>query len=536
MWTRSSRRLAPSVLAVLASVCAVALVPAVGAPAPADRGDALPDPPAQVPRTGFTRPGVPNDSRGPGGQVVLVSTDVEASKRAVGGTVYFMVLERKDGDTDTPWGGGVKDLVERFRRGVDAGGASSPGLDTGARYLYLYQTVNDRGTDLPVQSTTIQLLPDLKKREITSWGSFTGVGFALPARAGGRDGILPVSTTIKDAGEAEPIYRSPAPAVPATRPYRLSVLPTRRGPFSEQPGGGVARIIQEVLDPVQEPDYVLLLTGSAEGTSARASRPRFRSIWNSYLLKGARSSVYGFTSNRPPVLQPVELTGIGIQVRGGIRPAVAEDAAAGTRDSVAVPAEGRVPVPRPETITPLAAEPAAGPTVPGGPPLLLPGPATPVPVAVPGGSAGGGPSSGGGPSGAGSLAGFGGGGTGGGSAASGPILSQGTQQRQQTAQSQQQQQSGFGSPTQLQQLNLSVQLAVQQNTQVSQHQSQSQNQSQTQAQHQQQNQSQGQSGGPPSELIPEPPAAILALIGLSFLVWLLRRQRASEPPGFSRRG
>src|SRR4051794_29719394 len=108
MWTRSFRRLARGSLAVLAGVLMVILVPPGGAPAQEGRGDTLPDPPARVPRTGFTRPGVPNDTRGPEGQVVLVSTDVEASKRAVGGTVYFMVLERKDGDSDTPWGGGVK--------------------------------------------------------------------------------------------------------------------------------------------------------------------------------------------------------------------------------------------------------------------------------------------------------------------------------------------------------------------------------------------------------------------------------------------
>src|SRR5438046_2188307 len=120
MWTRSFRRLAQGGLAVLAGVFLVTLVPVGGAPAQEGRGDTLPDSLPRGPRTGFTRPGVPNDTRGPEGQVVLVSTDVEASKRAVGGTVYFMVLERKDGNSDTPWGGGVKDLVERFRRGVDA--------------------------------------------------------------------------------------------------------------------------------------------------------------------------------------------------------------------------------------------------------------------------------------------------------------------------------------------------------------------------------------------------------------------------------
>src|SRR5262252_1013753 len=145
MQLRDFRRIARGALAALLGLGVVALIPTP------TRADALPA------FTGFTRPGSPNDTRGLEGQVILVSTDVEARKRAVGGTIYFMVLEQKEGDT--PWGGGVKDLVERFRRGVDSGGASSPGLDTGARYLYLYQTVNDRGTELPVHHTAIELLP-----------------------------------------------------------------------------------------------------------------------------------------------------------------------------------------------------------------------------------------------------------------------------------------------------------------------------------------------------------------------------------------
>src|SRR5437899_954776 len=155
MRTCDFRRLVWRAVLVMAGLGAVAWTPSAQA-------DSLPA------FTGFTRPGAPNDSRGPEGQVVLVSTDAEVRKRAVGGTVYL----------------------------------------------------------------------------------------------------------------------SPAPAVPATRPYQLRVLPTRRGPFSEQPGGGVARVVQEVLDPVQEPDYVMLLAGAGEGTAARTSPPSLRSIWNSYLLKG----------------------------------------------------------------------------------------------------------------------------------------------------------------------------------------------------------------------------------------------------------
>jgi hypothetical protein len=59
---------------------------------------------------------------------------------------------------------------------------------------------------------------------------------------------------------------------------------------------------------------------------------------------------------------------------------------------------------------------------------------------------------------------------------------------------------------------------------VSQNQSQNQGQNQGQNQSQSQGQSQNQNGDPPTELIPEPPAVVLGLIGLPFLVCLLRRR------------
>src|SRR5262245_19920250 len=407
------RTIAPrrGVWSVLAGLLAVA-------PAPATRADPV------TAYTGFTRPGTPNDSRKPDGQVVLVSTDADASKRAVGGTVYFMVLERKDGDKDGAWGSGIKDLPEHFRRGVDSGGSPSPGLDTGARYLYLYQTVNDRGTDLPVQSAAIELLGDPKKKEVTSWGSFAGLGFALSSgKEGRKEDIEPVSSSTRDAAESEPAYRSPAPAVPARRSYRLSLLPTRRGPFSDQPGDGVAKVVQEVLDPVHEPDYVMVLAGSGE------QRSSFRAIWNGYLPRGARSTVYGFTSNRPPTLQPIHLNGIGIQAPGGIRPAAAGEEPGAGHEVVTVSAEGSGPTPRPAAATPLTPEtPGTSPPAGPSPPTIVPGPPVVVPVPVPGGSAPGGGGAGSSTSlGSSAGSGFGGGGGGSGSGSGGGSATQARQ-------------------------------------------------------------------------------------------------------------
>src|SRR5262245_48871786 len=218
--------------------CLVLLLPSLA------RGQAL------APYTGFTRPGTPNDTR-KDGKIVYVADDPDERKNAVGGTVYFLVLERKGDDKDDPWGTGVKDLANRFRRGVDAGGTASPSLDMQAKYLYLFQVVNDRRTEAPIQGSGIHLQVDLKDKPLTSWGSFPAAGFGMSRgmdddKPGGP--ILPVSSGFKDGSPSEIIYRSPSPATPATRPYYVGVAekPTR-------PGKGVAKVTWEEIDPAVEP-------------------------------------------------------------------------------------------------------------------------------------------------------------------------------------------------------------------------------------------------------------------------------------------
>ena len=97
----------------------------------------------------------------------------------------------------------MKDLDKQFRPGVDSGGNPSPGLDREAKYLYLYQTVNDRGTTLPIQSTSIRLLVDLKRKEITSWGYFSGRGFRDDA------GLVDTNNSF---GKDNVAWSTPAPA------------------------------------------------------------------------------------------------------------------------------------------------------------------------------------------------------------------------------------------------------------------------------------------------------------------------------------
>jgi hypothetical protein len=140
---------------------------------------------------GYTRPGNPPDrERGgkilPGGYLAG-----NPDFHGLGGTVFFAVfrLTRETGDV---WGTGVKDFDTAFIPGVDYNDIDSPGLDTRAKYLYLYQVVNSRGLDpispmifaanadkgtQPIASTAVRLRVD--PRYITSWGHFKSEGFTL---------------------------------------------------------------------------------------------------------------------------------------------------------------------------------------------------------------------------------------------------------------------------------------------------------------------------------------------------------------------
>src|SRR5207248_4342355 len=116
----------------------------------------------------------------------------------IGGSIYYIVLQRPE---KGEWDADVKAMAVKFRAGVDSGGGSSAGLDLSARYLYLFQLVNDRGTLLPIQASALALQVDLKNREITSWGSFPTFGFGAgkttaPEKPAGP--ILPVSSTHRD--------------------------------------------------------------------------------------------------------------------------------------------------------------------------------------------------------------------------------------------------------------------------------------------------------------------------------------------------
>ena len=89
----------------------------------------------------------------------------------VEGTVNFAVFDRTTGGSagDT-FGVGLAGFDALF-----AASALSGPLDTSARYLYTYQTVNnsENTSMVPISSNTVQITPSL----LTSWGSFTGTTF-----------------------------------------------------------------------------------------------------------------------------------------------------------------------------------------------------------------------------------------------------------------------------------------------------------------------------------------------------------------------
>src|SRR5262249_22222815 len=151
--------------------------------------------PRNLVREGYTRPGKPDD-RKKGGILVSPALNPDYKGPVMGGTIYFAVFERTGAEGDT-WGTGIEDFDIKFVEGRSHKDTFSPVLDTKARYLYLYQVVNDRGLyqwdgatfaalrdqvrNEDVGSTWIRLLVD--PRYITSWGHFqAGFTFRVPDR------------------------------------------------------------------------------------------------------------------------------------------------------------------------------------------------------------------------------------------------------------------------------------------------------------------------------------------------------------------
>jgi len=197
-------------------------------------------------RTGYTRPGAPPDTINKDGKVRPVAWDPDFTGKLIGGTIYFAVLERTGNEGDS-WGSGVDGFNDRFVEGKSFRNNYSPGLDKEAKYLYLYQVVNDRGLDppsegvvpagfppkdlrsLPIAGTALRLIVD--PRYITSWGHFRGVGFN--ATVPDRDRKGDIREAADKTPEILPIAFSSNPSILSELPYHKYLDPSPAYPLRE---------------------------------------------------------------------------------------------------------------------------------------------------------------------------------------------------------------------------------------------------------------------------------------------------------------
>jgi hypothetical protein len=89
----------------------------------------------------------------------------------VGGTVNFAVYDTTGGSAGDTWGTGVANFNSLF-----TAAAGSGALDTTAKYLYVYQTVNNGPSagSFPISVNAVLVNPAL----VTSYGTFTGSSFS----------------------------------------------------------------------------------------------------------------------------------------------------------------------------------------------------------------------------------------------------------------------------------------------------------------------------------------------------------------------
>jgi hypothetical protein len=482
----------------------------------------------EAPRfSGYTRPGWPNDKR-EGGTIKLVANDPNERATAIGGTVYFVVLERRGAAGDS-WGSGLDKFDAAFRPGIDFNGASSPALDAGARYLYLYQVVNDRETDSSIQNVSIKLTAALE--EVTSWGHFHGVGFGVPKAEGKADKIRPVSfNNVLGPAKDDRLYQSPAEAVTAPQALHLIRVPTKRGEEAPKDDDGkrIVTVVWDALDPAVDPSNTMLLAQSDFNKG-----PCFRAIWtgDNALKKDGRSTVFGFTSNLAPSFQALRIRGPGQDGKGGpVKPAgnpfgdepqgavALSDGPPDSGSPKVSGAEGKAPSPKPKVD--VAEKPPPGP---GAQPPAEGAAPPPSPGIGPLGSGfAGGPLGGGG-----GAPGFGAGRIGSAAAVSnggGGSNSGGGQNQSGTQNNGNNNGTGTNAGHQTQSLVFNPILINQQQ----QSQFQQQRQRQQQHQHQHQHQHQNDPGRVPGEVVPEPAAVVLALMALPAL-WLLGRRRPWRP-------
>ncbi len=223
---------------------------------------------------GYTRPGWPPSGQELPSDVRPVDFPKDGS---IGGSVYFKVFERGEVENiGDPWNTGIKDVGHSFVAGKEPlGNTPSPRLDTSARYLYLYQTVNDSKRDSKVRMSTVRLL--IEPEYITSWGWFAGrkvdkkgegiTGISFTEELGGK--IQPASNGLIDVDKRK--YHNPSPPYPPPPGFGLTSVPI----WMNRPAAAAAK-----ENTVIEPEQVMLLAsvnfeGRPYPTTGRIMVPYF---------------------------------------------------------------------------------------------------------------------------------------------------------------------------------------------------------------------------------------------------------------------
>lgn len=263
----------------------------------------------------------------------------------LGGTVYYAVFRRTGRAGDT-WGVRAN-FDSSFVEGENIRRAVSPHLDTEAEYLYLYQVVNDRAIHDPmfnkpkgeipavvdeqdkytkdIASFSLRLVVD--PRHITSWGYFSDTGFALRVAKENQPNV-PVIMAVSShpsIGDVLPPknYRPWAPSKRLDTRSGFGVSSDTEG-LNENQG-----LLKQRVKGVRfvnfgevtkqgglKPDFVQILVLDTplpliDADRAYADEPAraiFRVDWQKVPVPEAEHSVvFGFTTDLPPINQPIRI-------------------------------------------------------------------------------------------------------------------------------------------------------------------------------------------------------------------------------------
>jgi hypothetical protein len=308
-------------------------------------------PPRSLLRAGYSRPGSPGDQL-KDGKLIPQALNPDLKGKLLGATVYYAVFERVGGETDT-WGTGMADFNKQFATGKDSKDKAPASLDTKARYLYLYQIVNDRGMDprpespavvqelstQPIAGFSLMLPADLK--QITSWGYFKNS--ALSMMVSEKENIrLAVSATgsiLTDLPEKRYQKNSPAYEFPDLRktlgigPANLNLtksktyqaLQARKDQAKTDKKVTLVGFEENFLKAVEgarEPDFLQVVSKTDKNALAELDV-----LWkgDNAIKLGQHTVLFGFTSDLPPTENNGQIEGASAFKGEAIRPVSTED-------------------------------------------------------------------------------------------------------------------------------------------------------------------------------------------------------------------